>query len=133
MKTLIDYKPGEIEDVILVVDDRHVSLSSLGCLPLGGAEQCWLRIVPHAESLNETEMNAHLMNLMQCVRKIKTGRKKIRFALNYSGADVQLSPGFLAALGAASCRIEMAVVPIVARQQLAERKQLYKDTMRPFA
>ena len=51
MKTLTDYKPGEIEDVILVVDDCPVSLSSLGCLPLGGAEQCWLRIVPRAESL----------------------------------------------------------------------------------
>ena len=32
MKPLVDYTPGEIEDVFLFVDDCPVSLSSLGVL-----------------------------------------------------------------------------------------------------
>lgn len=133
MKTLVDYEIGDVEDVILVVENSNLPLMSLGCFPLGEDDETWVKIVPMARHLSAMELDNELQGILALLRRIKSGRKKLRFALNASGAAVQLTPAFLSGLATATCRLEMGVVPEQERQKMAERKREMTNGLRPFA
>ncbi len=86
-----------------------------------------------AKHLEQAELDKSLQSMLDTVRKIKSGRIKLRFALNYAGADVCLSPGFLSGLASAKCSLEMAVVPLEERKKISETKRAFSPMPDLFA
>lgn len=130
MKTLTQYTAGELEDLILIVEGCFVSLEHLGCFLLNEERGTWVKITPLVRQLEKDVLDKELLAMLSVIRSIRKGKKTLRFALNHNGADVRLSPVFLSALAEARCEIELGVVPLKARQEMAERSRI---PLQPYA
>ena len=130
MKTLTQYTAGELEDLILIVEGCFVSLEHLGCFLLNEERGTWVKLTPLVRQLEKDVLDKELLAMLSVIRSIRKGKKTLRFALNHNGADVRLSPVFLSALAEARCEIELGVVPLKARQEMAERSRI---PLQPYA
>lgn len=130
MKALTQYTAGELEDLILIVEGCFVSLEHLGCFLLNEERGTWVKITPLVRQLEKDVLDKELLAMLSVIRSIRKGKKTLRFALNHNGADVRLSPVFLSALAEARCEIELGVVPLKARQEMAERSRI---PLQPYA
>lgn len=116
--------------MILLVEGCFVSLEHLGCFLLNEERGTWVKITPLVRQLEKDVLDKELLAMLSVIRSIRKGKKTLRFALNHNDADVRLSPVFLSALAEARCEIELGVVPLKARQEMAERSRI---PLQPYA
>lgn len=123
MKILTQYETGELQDLVLIVEGCFISLEHLGCFLLDEEHGNWVKIAPLVKQLDKEALDRELLAMLSVIRSIRKGKKTLRFALNHDGANVRLSPVFLSSLAEARCEIELGVVPLKARQEMAEKRK----------